>query len=165
MAATSLFDVRDDVQAIAAGARTAAADLDAILAAGSATTQQVRNLRATIAGLDGDARTVRASLDDTDVRDLLSHERAEDVIALWRWERGTRHALIVVERRLQEADDVAELLELGTRDRTYVVRTGDTWQGIAAQLLGDWQEWPRLVQANGGDPGALTRGTVLFIPE
>lgn len=126
--------------------------------------RQLRGLRASLAGYSGDVKALRADLDATDIRDTLAHEWPEDVIRAWQLERRSRRALVHAAASIRAADDVAEALERGARLRQYVTRSGDTWQSVAARLLGDWREWPRLVEANDGDPAALPAGTVLVVP-
>jgi nucleoid-associated protein YgaU len=52
--------------------------------------------------------------------------------------------------------------------RTYVVRDGDTLEGIARTVYGDPTLWRRLYEANrdaiGPDPAALKVGTKLRVP-
>lgn len=126
--------------------------------------RQLRGLRAALAGYSGDVRRLRADLDGGDIRDALAHEWPEDVIRAWQLERRSRQALVQAAVQIRAADDVAEALERGARLRQYVARSGDTWQSVAARLLGDWREWPRLVEANDGDPSVLPAGTVLVVP-
>lgn len=50
--------------------------------------------------------------------------------------------------------------------RKHTVRSGDTLQSIAARLMGDWRQWPRIAETNDLDPASsLTVGTELTIPE
>jgi len=165
MALDSLRELAEDVGDLVDGVTAAQAQVATALQTGTVTTQQIRGLRASVAGLQADAREVRGALDPVDVRDYLTHERGADVIGLWTWERESRHQLLVVEQRLREVDEAAEDLEFGARQRVRVVRSGDTWQSLAQELLGDWREWARLVEANGLDYDSLDSGTVLVIPE
>lgn len=127
--------------------------------------RQLRHLRATLSGYAADVRSLRDDLDANDIRDILAFEWPEDVIRAWQLERRTRRALVQVGEQLRQVDAVAETLERGAEADRYVTKSGDTWQGVAARLLGDWREWPRLVAANGGDPATLPPGTILTVPE
>lgn len=53
----------------------------------------------------------------------------------------------------------------GDVSRSYEVQIGDTLRGIAEQVYGDPQEWPRIAEANNlSQDNVLTVGTVLEIP-
>ena len=52
-----------------------------------------------------------------------------------------------------------------TVEKSYVVRRGDTWPGIAFALYRRAEVWRQLVEANGiGDPRELRPGLVLTVP-
>ncbi|MCB9507726.1 MAG: hypothetical protein H6697_08700 [Myxococcales bacterium] len=55
------------------------------------------------------------------------------------------------------------------RPRTYVVLPGETLSAIAAKVLGDAREWPRLYEANrrriGPDPARVRDGMELRVPQ
>lgn len=148
----------DRAVAVVAQARTT-------LQAGGVSLTTIGNLRATLTEVRSSLRSVRDDLDATDVTAFQFRERADRDIALWAWERGLRRALIRVDAQIRIVDELAETLALGVRRKVYVVKSGDTLQMIAARQLGDWRDWPRLVEANGIAPGTLTVGTVLTIPE
>lgn len=156
----SLHDFADDVSALSVAVQATVAGL-----AQDPDRRQLRSLRAALAGYAGDVAELRADMDATDIRDTLAHEWPEDVIRAWQLERRSRRAFVQMAASIRAADEVAEQLERGARLRQYVTRSGDTWQSVAARLLGDWREWPRLVQANNGDPASLPVGTVLVVPE
>lgn len=135
------------------------------LQAGNVSLAGLNNLRATLTEARSSLRDARNDLDETDVSTFQLHARADRTIALWKWERSLRRVLVLVDAQIRVVDDLAESLAFGVRRKVYVVRSGDTLQIIAARQLGDWQEWPRIVEANGIAPGTLTVGTVLTIPE
>lgn len=165
MPVESLHDLAADATTAIAGARAASEAARATLTAGSYTPASLNNLRATLTGHRADLRAIRSDLDASDVASFQHRARADRSIALWAWERSTRRTLLRVEDQLRRAEDLADLVALGVRRVVYVVRHGDTLQSIAAKHLGDWREYPRIVEANGLTPGALTPGTVLTIPE
>lgn len=135
------------------------------LSEGTYTTRDLRYLQASIAGERTDLRALRRRLDGTDVTLSLAVQTGERIIALWAWERGLRNALLPVEAGLRDTAAAARELERGRALKTYVVRAGDTLQGIAARFLGDWREWTRLLEANGLGGTAIIPGMVLTIPE
>ncbi len=121
--------------------------------------------------LDADLQGCLADIRDT-LRDLAAFDAAlavtfvdgESLIQLWQWERAIRSDLVIVQRDILTTQSKALEVISGVSEQVRIVRTGETWQSIAAETLGDWREWPRLVEANGGEAGALVSGTVLTIP-
>lgn len=80
-------------------------------------------------------------------------------LAAWRWRLATRHALGVVAGVALDAGRGAELLDVAEAGSSVVVRRGDTLQSIAGRELGDWREWPRILDANPSpEPGTLASG-------
>ena len=104
-------------------------------------------------------------MDTVDTAALLRFSTADRKLTVWRWERRGRSGAHALREYLRRAKDVASVLEKGKRRQLHVVRSGETYQSIAAQHLGDWREWPRIVEANDAEPGAPTTGAVLIIPE
>lgn len=52
-----------------------------------------------------------------------------------------------------------------TSRETYTVKSGDTLSSIAAQELGDWQQWEDIADANDlRDPDRIEAGTVIQLP-
>ncbi|MEQ1494498.1 MAG: LysM domain-containing protein [Novosphingobium sp.] len=122
-----------------------------------------------VAGLDGvrqDGRAVLADLDTTQEEDILVVQDANVLIQLWLWRRNTRKSMMAALGRCRELSDIAYELVQGKRQKVIVTRQGDTLQRIAARELGDWREWPRILDANPGlAPGDVPSGTSLVIPE
>lgn len=165
MSAT-LRTLKTAAEAISTGATTAIAAVRTALSSDSYTAQQVRYLRAEVQGYLDDIGELRASLDLLDVEGEQVVDDAADTLHLLRWERETRHALQVLGAALRRTWEGLETLELGARRTVHVARSGDTLQRLAARYLGDWQEWPRLLDANPGlAPGVLAPGTLVTIPE
>jgi nucleoid-associated protein YgaU len=162
--AESLLDIRDAAVDLVDGVGVAVAAVASALSTGTATPQQLGALRSSLTGYRADLAELRDTLDTTDVAEFQLYDGAAVTIALWRWERGTRHDLILLAPKLRAAEQVATRLVSGTTRSTVVVRSGDTLQTIAAREFGSWQEWPRLAAANGLTPGALVPGTTLIIP-
>ena len=137
------------------------------LEANTQTQQQVRNLEATMTGLVGDVRRLRTDLDTTDTATLLlTANDAERLLAVWTWERETRSAVQGFVFGVIESADIAKELNEGSDRATVTTRAGDTLQSIAARELGNFAEWPRILDANPGLlPGTLAAGTVLILPE
>jgi len=162
----TLRALRTSQEAIASGAASAVAAVRSALSSGSYTAQQVRYLRAELQGYLDDARTVRASLDLLEVEGEQVVDDAEDTLHLLRWERESRHALQALGAAIRRAREALETLETGATRTVHLARSGDTLQRIAARYLGDWREWPRLLDANPDlAPGAVVGGTVVVIPE
>lgn len=154
-----------DAGAISAGVRTAIASVDTLLRQGKATAQTIRHLRAEVQGYLDDIRTLRTNLDLVDVEDLQTADRADDTLALWRWEREVRHTMGSAGYQLRRLWELLRDFEQGSTRTLHTVRSGDTLQRLAARYLGDWREWPRLLDANPGlEAGPLTSGQVLTIP-
>lgn len=126
---------------------------------------QLEAVRGALAGYEVEIRALLRDLDPHDeIADWLLVEEGARTIAMWRWRRQTRSALVAVWGRVHATAAVAGELR-GTRDRVVVVRDGDTWQSIAQRELGGWREWPRLLEANPGlSAGALTSGTSIVVP-
>lgn len=166
MAVASLRTLQASAEAITAGWATTRAAVADALADGSYTTATIRHLRAEVQWLLDEVRTWRRSADLVDVTDYQHTERADDTWQLLRWEREVRHQLGRLGYQLRRLWETLEKLEQGAKKRLYVVRSGDTLQSIAGRLLGSWEEWPRLLEANPGvAPGAVASGTALVIPE
>lgn len=112
---------------------------------------------------------VRSRLDLINVGGVFTNtaDGAFSALAAGAWERSTRSALVSLSlalRRLQTAAD-ARVRAIPRGYRSHVVVSGDTFQSIARDLLGDWRLWPRIAEINGLDPAAtLTAGVSLTIP-
>jgi nucleoid-associated protein YgaU len=165
MAIESLRDFAAEVGTALLATRTTLDDVIIAVEDGAVTAARLANLRASLTGHRLALRALRSELDATDVSTLQVHERADRTLALWAWERKLRVAVLKIEDRCRVLDAIAADVALGIRRQVYVVRAGETLQAIAARLLGDWREWPRLVEANGLAPGAIAAGTVLLIPD
>lgn len=131
------------------------------------TQQQVGTLQANMAGLLGELRGFRKDLDATDSPELIAtQQNAARLLAVWIWERDTRaavgdFAIVAIQTR-----DLARKLNEGSDRSTVTVREGETLQSIAQRELGDFQAWPRILDANPGLlPGVLVTGTTLILPE
>lgn len=162
--ADSLTDLRDAALSLASGVSAALASVQSALATGTATPAQLSTLRADLTGYRGDLADLRTDLDATDVADFQLYDDGQVLIQLWIWDRETRRALVALAPKIRAAEDVAERLVAGAAREVYVTRSGDTLQKLAARFLGNWQEWPRLAEANGLDGGALASGTRIVIP-
>ena len=136
-----------------------------LLLQGTATLKTLKNIQATSTGLLADIRTVRGTLDATDVRDEVLAERGDSIINVHRFGRRTRFTMSPLENSLRVIAELARKLEQGFIQRTHVVRSGETWQAIAQRHLGDFREWPRIADANGLDAQDLVAGLVLVIPD
>jgi nucleoid-associated protein YgaU len=161
----SLLDMRDSAETIAGGVETAQARVAELLRTGRAAPADVRHLAAELRGQEEAVRVLRRQVDNTDVAAQLVHDRADLVLTTWRWERGLRRSLVALAGQLRAVVTSASALERGRDRRVVIARSGDTLQRIAQRALGDWREWPRLLDANPGlDPGTLTPGTEITIP-
>lgn len=165
MSYTSLKTAIADVSAVAASSSAAMTTAQAVLKTASATDADVGNFASALTTAQKDVRAIRADLDSTDVEALQRYEDAAVTIGLWRWERGVRRSLTLLEGRARDAVAVATELRTGRGLGYYTTRPGDTLQSIAQTYLGGWQEWPRLSRANGIKAGPVAPGTVLVIPQ
>lgn len=161
---TSLLDLRDDALEALDVVRDRVADLAVLTETGSATTVQLQQLKAQLAGERGVIRGVRLELDGADPGDFVVGTAPQAELGLWLWQRRTRWALVGVEAQALAVEAHVALLIAGQETLQVVTRRGDTWQRLAARHLGDWREWPRLVEANGGGAGTLSPGQVITIP-
>ena len=124
------------------------------------------SLAAAVAGVTADSRALLSELDTTAAEDLAPTGDGASVIALWEWRRLTRRSVVLLLGQTRTIADFASDLVAGQRRKVVVTRQGDTLQRIAARELGDWREWPRLLEANPGlSPGQLLSGVSLVIPE
>ena len=160
----SLSEIRDAATDIAERATAAQSAIVAALTADAVTAQDLGALDATLVGIGADIRAARADLDAIDITEEQLYDDAAVTLALWSWERGLRHQLGVIGGAMFDADQEAKDLLSGLTRKVYVVRSGDTLQGVAARFLGDWREWPRIAEANGLAPGQPAAGTQLVIP-
>jgi len=161
---TTVHTINDDATGLGEKLGELVDRLADALREGTHTAQDVRHIRATLAGVMSDRTDLRATLDGLDVDDLIIGTDAADTIRLWGWVAALRRALAAVARRAVEADTVAAALEAGVDQVIHVVRSGETLQSIAATYLGTWKAWTRIADANGLAPGQPTAGTVLIIP-
>lgn len=164
MPPTSLLDMRDAAEEVAVGVQGAVDGISVALSTGTSTSRQLSNLRASLTGYRADIVALRGELDGTDVTAFQLYDDGAVTIQLWRWERALRHSLISLASRVRAAEAVTSRLLAGSAREVYVTRSGDTLQRIAARFLGDWQEWPRIAEANSLAPGAIPSGTRLIIP-
>jgi nucleoid-associated protein YgaU len=160
----SLRDFAVDAAEVLAAVRATHDAIEAEVGEGTSAAR-LGNLRAAIAGHLADIRVLRRELDATDVTSLQVHERGDRAIALWTAERDLRRALILVTTELRAVDELAADIALGLRETLYIVRAGETIQAIAAKKLGDWREYPRILEANGLTPADIRAGLALLIPE
>lgn len=162
MPIASVLEVVESVEDIA----TRMAELQAIVEDPDVTDEDALTLRAGLEGVRGDARSLLRELDATPEEDLLLIEDGAVLLALWGWRRETRGALVDLIAETRAVQDLAQEFVGGQRRKVVTSKQGDTLQRIAQRELGDWREWPRLLQANPSvSAGALPSGTQLIIPE
>ncbi len=166
MPTVSLKDFRDRAVTLTESFTTVQESLSDALQSGNVTSAQLRYLEATLTGIADGVRGLRADMDPVRVEDETIYEDGANTIALWRWERGLRHAMTKFELSVRDALEITSHIDRGQDEQVYVSRSGDTLQRIAQSTLGDWREWPRLLEANPDlGPGNLPSGTVLTIPK
>ena len=152
-----------DLESQASATLSAARDM---LQAGTQTSRDLLQLQSATTGQRADIYDLRQELDGAAVADGLAVPTGENTLAIWLWERDARHNLVTLDGHLRRCGEVVDLLVSGRVRRQHIVRSGETLQQIAAAELGDWREWPRLLEANPSvSPGALAGGLVLTIPE
>lgn len=165
MAVNSLRQVRDDLQALHEAVVETSGVLRIKLETG-ATNPTWRHLRAAFAGYRAEVDDLRRDLDPLEMGDFLLGDDGAALLQLWTWERGVRAGLRRLARQLRAAEDLAEQLDTGPAARTVVVKSGETWQALAARELGDWKAWPLLLAANPElAVDGLTPGATLTVPE
>lgn len=165
MPVESLSDLAAAASDASDRASAAIADVADVLLTGTVSRGRLANLSATLGGVRDDVRAVRQDLDGIDVSSFQFHARGDRTVALWRWERVLRRSLVQVDADLRASVELTAKVALGIRRKTRVLRSGETLQAIAAQELGDWREWPRILEATGLEAGSIPSGTVLVIPE
>lgn len=164
--AVTTASIQATVTTIAADVSTGLATIQAALRAGTQTTADIRRALAVLTNAAEDIRAVRIDLDAYVATDQQLYPDGAITLALWQWACATRQTLTGLDGGIRKGIDIANELLLGRAQTRYAVRSGDTLQSIAARYLGSWQDWMRLVDANGLDPGAtLAAGTVLTIPQ
>jgi hypothetical protein len=161
---TSAATLKEDLLDFSTNLRAVLERGRAVLDAGTSTDRDMKQLEADLQGCAGDIRDFRVDLDAWRAIDSLVYDDGEALIALWTWERDLRAALVDALASIQEIQRLAGEIAVGRGETIYVSKSGDTWQSVAADQLGDWKEWPRLVATNSGDPATLAGGTVLTIP-
>ena len=144
----------------------ATAALELALERGLPSRLELEDIRATLQGTIDDARFLLRDLDAVDELDFLPIGDGRRTIELWRWRRSSRREMLRFLGLARNAQVIAAELAGGQRDQVVIAREGDTWQSIAARHLGDWREWPRLLEANPTlEPGVLPAGTSMIVPE
>lgn len=161
---TTVHSVNDDANAIGSTLSALSARLADTFRLGTYTVQDLRHIRATLAGVMTDRAALRGILDPLNVDELIAGTDAADTIRLWVWVAELRRVLGSVATQARQADEVAEALELGVDRAVHMVRSGETLQSIAAARLGDWAQWRRIADANSLPPGQPATGTILVIP-
>lgn len=166
MAAESIHDILDGIDALVTRYEAAESVVRAAIESGSSpTVEQVQGLRTELAALQADLRAVRRDLDAVDASTFLLVEDGARTIALWTWQHRTRLVLVQVAAGVLELRRQAARYTEGDSRKVVVAKQGETLQIIAAREMGDWRAWPDLLAANPGvSIGALQGGTVLVIP-
>lgn len=136
-----------------------------LIDAGTYTDNDIESFSTSIEKYLEDIADIRADLDPKNVTDYVIAERGDAYLRVWLWEKQTRYALAKVARQMIDARDASQELKSGKTKMLYITKHGDTLQSIAAKFLGSWQEWPKIAQANKIEPGIITSGTTLIIPE
>lgn len=132
------------------GVRTS--DPAAIVDAANALHARTRNLLSEVRSLDVQA-TVTAPTDQLD---------------LARWALDMASQLQRLGGRLLRLSEAATIVRgsILTQRRAHFVRSGDTFQSIAATYYGSWESWALIAEANRMNPAAeLPVGLYLVIPE
>lgn len=165
VAAPTTASIEAAVLTVSSDVSTGLATIQAALRAGTQTTGDLRRALAVLTGAAEDIRALRVDLDAYVATDQQLYPDGALTLALWQWACATRWTLTGLDGGIRTGIGIANELILGRAQTRYAVRSGDTLQSIAARLLGSWQDWTRIVDANGLDPGAtLSPGTVLTIP-
>lgn len=164
MAYDSIRDVMSDVEEIVGQFNTVTSVVSGGISAIDSPT--ALSVAAGMEGVRIDVRTFLREFDTTQVEALPVVDDAAALLQLWRWRGDTRHAVMSLVGQARGLSELAAELVTGSKAKVIVSVQGDTLQRIAARELGDWREWPRLLEANPGvRPGALPSGTSLVIPD
>ena len=165
--ATTLTELTAPLTLIADGVTALKGSFATQFRSGTHTTDDLEHVRASAAGYLADIKTLRTDLDSTDIETLVvNSEDAARTLKIRIWERDVRTLLVKMAGDLIDMIDIAADLKQRAGQKIVLVRSGDTIQGIARRELGDWSEWTRIVEANPGlDPGTLTSGQTIIIPE
>jgi len=153
-----------DVLELLTNIRAVLARADQVLTDETSTSRDLRQLEADLGANLEALREFRVDLDAWRAIDALPVVDAAALIRLWRWDRALRRALIGLAGQLRTVTAMARELAAGRADRVVVVRSGDSWQKLAQEHLGDWQAWRALVEHNAGDPAGPTSGQLIAIP-
>jgi hypothetical protein len=159
------LEIAAEVEAVAVVVQALGSSLSSSLEAGSASREQLGSLSTSLSSVRSRISTVRTSLDEAEVGDWEVYDDPAVRLSVLSWERGLRRTLVILARVARELEATVTVLVEGARRRTYVVRSVDSLQSIAGRFLGDWREWPRIAELNGLDPGPLTAGVVLTLPD
>ena len=157
-------EITAEVQAVAVVVR-GLDTMSSALEAGSATREQLGSLSTALSSVRSRIKVVRTALDETPTADWLVYADPAVEMTVQTWERNLRRALVTLARVARLLAETVVVLVEGAKHRTYVVRSIDSLQSIARDYLGDWREWPRIAELNGLDPGPLTAGMVLTLPD
>lgn len=161
----SLKPIRDATLDLVEGSSVIQGSFIDLIDAGTYTDNDIESFSTSIEEYLEDIADIRADLDPKNVTDYVIAERGDAYLRVWLWERQTRYALAKVARQMIDARDAAQELKTGKTKMLYITKHGDTLQSIAAKFLGNWQEWPKIAQANKIEPGIIASGTTLIIPE
>lgn len=166
MAVTSLDQITTAIDSIDARYQISLARILPSLETDTQTTQQIRGFKADLVGFQQDVRDVRQRLDEIDAVDFLFVVNGERTIGIWKWQRNTRQALIDEAGAFRETFEQTDQLDRGKDAQTIVTHDGDTLQSLAAQHLGSFDEWEKILDANPGlQPGRVAAGLTLVIPQ
>ncbi|MEL6347806.1 MAG: LysM domain-containing protein [Myxococcota bacterium] len=159
-------DVTDEIQRISDVVGVGIIGIQSALRSGQAGEAELAGFQVLLSTASADLLALRDEVGALDVTGLELVPDAESRIELWGWQVGALSQFRKVAAQILEARSIAAQLRSGRRPRTHVVIAGETLQSIAADVLGDWREWERLLDANGLDPAAvLTPGVELVVPE
>lgn len=155
----------DQVTTVFTDLQTQATVIQEVLRSTTLDSTTAGNIQVSLQEILDEARTLMTNLANLDELTLGSALDGKRTVELWAWRRRTRFELVLFVGEIQAlADLTAEFIQ-GFDERVVVVIEGDTLQGIAARELGDWQEWPRIVDRNPGLTAiSLIPGLTLTIP-
>lgn len=161
MAITSIQQAVDTLTEL----RTSYVEIQDRLSVDLPTRANFANISASLGETLTTARTLRADLQALDENTLISVIDGGRQLAIWSWRRDTSSSVMQFIAQAQAWKEQVDSLLEGLAVSIVTVKDGDTLQDIAARELGDWREWPRLVEANPGlDAEDLVTGTRIVIP-
>lgn len=155
-------DLQARLDALITDARAALAEVATLTRLSAADPAVLGEVGQHLAAARTEAAELRALLAAADLGAEAAPQRADLVMAAWRWSRELMASLVRLDAGLALAGEALANVTPLTRRRV-TVRQGDTLQSVAQRELGDHRRWRELASLNNLAPGAPTPGS-LWVP-